>query len=116
VIDIQLTEQGISQVNTAFTRCFEAIANIKSKGIPQNLFDEMQKICTMQYQYQSRDDAFDVISDIAYNLVDEPLASYPEKTLIPSSYSKVEDRGAQLCPVAGCSGIFCDGRPGKNGN
>jgi insulysin len=87
VIDIQLTEQGLSQIDTALTRCFEAIANIKQKGISQQMFDEMQTISKIQYQYQSRDDAFDVISDIAYNLVDEDLSTFPEKTKIPSYYN-----------------------------
>jgi len=86
-IDIQLTEQGIGHIDTAIARCFQALAKIKQQGISLQMFDEMQKIATINYQYQSRDDAFDVISDIAYNLVDEDLATYPEKTKIPSSYN-----------------------------
>ncbi|MCX6990199.1 MAG: insulinase family protein [Chlamydiae bacterium] len=87
IIDIQLTEQGISNVDTAVARCFQAIAKMKEQGISLQTFDEMQTITKIEYQYQSRDDAFDVISDIAYNLVDEDLATFPEGTKIPSSYN-----------------------------
>jgi len=115
VIDIQLTEQGISQIDTAFTRCFQAIANIKNKGISPKLFDEMQKICTMQYQYQSRDDAFDVISDIAYNLIDEDLATYPERTLIPNSYNpeSIASLSSALQPESAVYFVMAD--PKKTG-
>ncbi len=88
VVDIHLTEQGLQEVDKAIGHCFEAIANIKQKGISRELFDEMQTMAKIQYQYQSRDDAFDVIADIAYNLVDEDLISYPEETKIPSIYNK----------------------------
>ncbi len=88
VVDIQLTEQGLKEADRVMTHFFEAIANIKQEGISQSLFQEMQTMAKIQYQYQSRDDAFDVISDIAYNLVDEDLVSYPEKTKIPSVYNK----------------------------
>lgn len=87
VIDIQLTEQGIAHIDTAVARCFQTLAKIKQQGISPQMFDEMQKIAKIQYQYQSRDDAFDVISDIAYNLVDEDISTFPERTKIPSSYN-----------------------------
>ena len=86
VVDIQLTEQGVGQVDTAIARCFQALSKVKESGISKTLFDEMQTISTIEYQYQSRDDAFDVISDLAYNLVDEDLSTYPERTKIPSQY------------------------------
>jgi insulysin len=87
IIDIQLTEQGIQHIDTAIARCFQTLAKVKQTGISPQMFDEMQTISKINYQYQSRDDAFDVISDIAYSLVDEDLSTYPEKSKIPSSYN-----------------------------
>lgn len=87
VIDVQLTEQGITHIDTAVARIFQTLTKIKQQGISPQMFDEMQKIAKIQYQYQSRDDAFDVISDIAYNLVDEDLSTFPERTKIPASYN-----------------------------
>lgn len=87
VIDMQLTEKGVAQIDTAISRCYQMIAKMKEEGISAETFDEMQKISTLHYQYQSRGDAFDVISDIAYGLVDEDLSTFPEKTKIPTTYS-----------------------------
>ncbi|NDD57658.1 MAG: hypothetical protein EBZ47_00175 [Chlamydiae bacterium] len=110
IIDIQLTEQGVSQVDTALSHCFEAIANIKEKGISAQMFDEMQKIYTLNYQYQSRNDAFDVISDIAYNLVDEDLASFPEHTKIPEKYQpeNIAKLVSTLSPDSGVYFVMAD--------
>jgi insulysin len=85
-IDIQLTEQGISHLDTVIMRCFQAIARLKQTGVPLSLFEEMKTISQMNYQYQSREDAFDWITEVAYNLVDEDLSTFPEKTQIPSEY------------------------------
>ncbi len=85
-IDIDLTQQGLAQVDTAITRCFQAIAKLKETGIPSYLFDEMRNISTIHYQYQSREEAFGFVSKHAHDLIDEDLETYPEKLHIPSTY------------------------------
>lgn len=85
-IDLSLTDYGVTHVNEAITRTFQAIARLKKEGIPQSLFDEMQTMAQLNYQYQSRDDAFSVVTQLTDALVYEDLATFPEKTAIPSHY------------------------------
>lgn len=85
-IDLFLTDYGVTQVNEAITRTFQAIARLKKEGVPQFLFDEMQTMAKLNYQYQSRDDAFTAVTQLTDALVYEDLATFPEKTEIPSTY------------------------------
>lgn len=81
-LEIKLTNEGVAQVNQVIERVFQTIAIIKEKGIPKYLFDELQHIQTLNYQYQSREDAFDYMMKHAAWIVDEDLSTYPEQTLI----------------------------------
>lgn len=85
-IDIDLTPHGISHVPTVISRCFEAIAHLKEKGIPRYLFDEMEKIALYRYQYQSRENAFQLAMKTANELLYEELKSYPRITTQPIGY------------------------------
>ncbi len=85
-IDINLTEYGLYQTDTAILRVFQALAKLKEAGISQNLFEEMQKMDQLDYQYQSREDAFQFAMDRSTDILYENLETYPEKTLIPSKY------------------------------
>jgi len=84
---LELTHQGLSQIDTVIARCFQAIARLKCSGISPNLFQEMQKISTLNYQYQSRENAFAFVNRHGFSIVDESLSTYPEKSTIPSSYN-----------------------------
>ncbi len=85
-IDISLTDKGLSQIDLAVQHVFEAIARLKDEGVPRYLFDELHAISTLNYQYQSRDDAFKSIIEIASEMPYEDLATYPQKTHIPTQY------------------------------
>jgi insulysin len=86
-IQIDLTHQGLAQIDTVVERCFQAISRLKNTGIPHSLFKDMQKIAKLNYQYQSREDLFRFLYTNGYSIVDEDLASFPEKSNIPSSYN-----------------------------
>lgn len=104
-IDIQLTQGGLSQIDTVIMRCFEALAVLKAQGIPGYLFDEMQRMAKINYQYQSREEAFHFIMEQARTLMDEDLATFPEKTSIPSTFdpsyisSLLNSLTAQTCTI-----------------
>jgi insulysin len=85
-IDITLTDQGLTQIDTAITRVFQAISRLKKEGFPAHLFDEIKTMSKLNYQYQSRDDAFQTIMEVASEMPYEDLSSYPEKTKIPTKY------------------------------
>jgi insulysin len=85
-IELNLTEKGIDQLDTVILSCFETIATLREKGIPLYLFDEMQGTSRAYYQFQSRSNSFDTAIFHADHLIDEELATYPEKTFIPHHY------------------------------
>ena len=85
-IDLSLTDYGVTKIHSAITRVYEAIARLKAEGIPQYLFDEAQTIAQLNYQYQSRDDAFSTVRQLTDDLVYEDIATFPEKTRIPTVY------------------------------
>jgi insulysin len=89
-IDIELTDKGLSQIDTIILRCYQALARLKQSGLPLSLFQEIQKISQINYQYQTRQNPFKWASDTAYNIADEPLASFPEKTAVPSEFNPEE--------------------------
>ncbi len=90
---IALTDQGIAQIPTAIDRTFQAISKLKEQGIPRYIFDELQTMALVHYQYQSREQVFSYVSHSATALVDEPLETFPEKTLIPTTYDPTFVKG-----------------------
>ncbi|MEI8300668.1 MAG: insulinase family protein [Chlamydiota bacterium] len=86
-INISLTTQGVEKVAAVIEKCFQTINLLKDKGIPLYLFNEMKVMSTLSYEYQSREQAFEFVSNAASNLLDEPLSTYPEKTYIATSYN-----------------------------
>ena len=85
-IDITLTEQGLSQIDNVIERTFQALAGLKKEGIPFYLFEEQRKAAELSYQYQSREDAYLVVEQMASELVYESLETSPIKSRIPSVY------------------------------
>lgn len=81
-LEIGLTDEGVNHVNQVIELCFQAIANFKQKGVPEYLFDEVKRMATINYEYQQRRNAFDYLMQLAGWIVEEDLASFPEKTKI----------------------------------
>lgn len=86
-IEVKLTDIGIQKISEVITLCFEAISNLKESNIPIYLFQEMQSMSKLNYQYQSQANAFDFVRDHAMNLLDEDISSYPKKTILATNYS-----------------------------
>jgi len=86
-IDVAVTEKGLQQIDTVITYCFEALARLKQTNIPRYIFNEVEKISELQYQYQSRQESYEFVMQAAHTLIDEDIATYPRKTLIPTAYN-----------------------------
>ena len=86
-IVIKLTNKGLSQIDTVILRCFQALSRLKQSGLSLALFQEMQTMEQINYQYQSREEPFQWISTVAYDIVDEHLSTFPEKTKVPTTYN-----------------------------
>jgi insulysin len=85
-IDIALTEQGVAAKDTVVLRVFQAIERLRASPPEPSLFHEMQQLAQLHYQYPSREEAFDFITDTACAMIDEDLATFPLYTHVPAEY------------------------------
>jgi len=85
-VNVQLTEQGLQQMETVIERLFQGIAMIERKGVPRHIFDEENRMATLGYQYQSRENAFETVSAHVRAMLFEPLSSYPQESTIIERY------------------------------
>lgn len=85
-IEIDLTKAGLKDVETVITRCFQAIDYLQEEGYPRYLFDELQRMAMIRYNYQTRENEFYSLMKHARAITEENLESYPEKTYIPQRF------------------------------
>lgn len=105
-IDMKLTDKGVENIQSVIKSVFEELAFLKEKNIPKYLFNEMNDIAQLEFQYQSRKKAFDFAIEQASNLMEEDFATYPQKTYIASNYSK-ETIAAMLNNLTQQKCLFC---------
>lgn len=99
-IDIQLTDRGLQEYEQVIAYCFQALASYRITGIPRLLFDEVAQLDRLRYCYQSRSPTATFVSDYAEAMIDEPLETFPEKTLTSTRYERESFDGllAKLTP------------------
>ena len=99
-LSIQLTKKGVQEYEKVIERCFEALATLKISGIPRYIFDEVCQVEELRYKYQSRDEVYELVSEYATSLIDEPMETFPRQTLIPSCYApdKIKELILHLTP------------------
>jgi insulysin len=85
-LQIDLTEKGVEEPYQVVERVFQQIAYLKETGVPKYIFDDVQKIDTISYQYPSRENPFDSVIEHVQAMKDEPLETYPQKSKIPTQY------------------------------
>jgi len=87
-VGIDLTDRGVKQVETVLERFFQTIAMYKQKGVPDYLYNDVQKITKMRYQYQNREEAFETIMKHATWMAHEEMDTYPEKSQVITNPNK----------------------------
>lgn len=99
-LSISLTEEGLKHTNQVLEKTFQAIEVLKKEGIPKYIFEEVQKINTLRYQYQLREDPFDYVMDLGAELNYEDLSTFPEHSLILQKFDPqaIHDALSQLTP------------------
>lgn len=85
-VEIDLTDKGIHELDTVILRCFQTIANLKNKGIPEYLYDEIHQMGVIDYQYQPRIEAFNSMMQHAIWSGEEDLPTYPEQSNIVKKF------------------------------
>ena len=102
-IDISLTEAGLKQLDNVIFHTFQALNRLKESGIPRYVFDEMQKMATLKYEYQSRSDAFDFAMHEAASMILEDLETYPQNLNLAKRYdAKLIDQTLQGLNTSSC--------------
>lgn len=109
-ISLKLTKKGLEEVDTAVLRCFQAIKGIQKTGVPAYLRFEKNKMAEINYQYQSRINPFEFISELGGSMTDEDLSSYPRNILLSSQYDpqKLREAAAALTPQTCSISILAD--------
>ncbi len=99
-VSLELTEKGMQHPELAILRVFQSIAFLRSTGLPNYLFQEMNRVAELKYQYQSRQDPFSYVMKVGATLPDEPLETYPRNQVIASEYSpqKIAEAANWLTP------------------
>ena len=87
-LSIHLTEEGLENVMQVVERSFQAIQALYQQDLPSYLFEELKKIHTIRYQYQSRESTYDFLMSLGGLLVYEELSSFPETVLISQSFDQ----------------------------
>lgn len=85
-IEIRLTDEGVKEVDRVIAYTFQALANLKAKEYPKYLFQEMQRMQVINYQYQPREDLFQYLMRNADLITNEDLATFPEQSLITQKF------------------------------
>ena len=81
-LQIDLTDEGVKQVDQVVLRCFQTIAFYKKQGIPESVFTELQRILSLEYQYQPRESASNRALELAMKIPYEKMNSFPEYTYV----------------------------------
>ncbi|OGN59673.1 MAG: hypothetical protein A3F40_01080 [Chlamydiae bacterium RIFCSPHIGHO2_12_FULL_27_8] len=85
-IEISLTESGIKNRDEVIKRVHSAINNLIISGIPKYIYEEMENMKNLNYEYQSHEDAFEYAANEAANLIHEDLSSYPRNLIFAKEY------------------------------
>lgn len=88
MLSIKLTEKGMDEKETVLTHLFQLIEYLKKNPISTRQFNEVNKLAYIDYQYQSRQDPFEYATASAAGLVEEPIETYPQKTVTLTALNK----------------------------
>lgn len=83
-VEIDLTEKGVKNVYEVITYLHQAIEQIRLKGIPQPVFEEVKQLKTIDYQFPERENLFLTLMTDARRLSTEEIAGYPQYGEIPT--------------------------------
>lgn len=101
-ITVHLTDKGLKKRELVMERLFQALSQFKKRGVPDYLFQEVVELSTLNYQYQTRKEPFDLVTAHAAALQTESLETYPMLTLVPQEFSpqSIKEMMEHLSPQA----------------
>jgi insulysin len=86
-ISMELTDLGVKKVNTVIERVFQTLVNFRQKGVAPYLFENVQQMDKIKYQYQPRQDIFTTVMQHGMRLAHEEMTSYPLYTQVIQKFN-----------------------------
>lgn len=86
MIEVTLTEHGVSDFKKVISHIYQALNHLKKETLPSYIFDDLQRMAILQYEYQPRLEAFDYAMDQVSRMVFEPLETFPYNPVIAGQY------------------------------
>ncbi|MBM3201137.1 MAG: hypothetical protein FJZ56_01860 [Chlamydiae bacterium] len=105
-ISCDLTKQGALNYGEVIKRCYQAISTIQKNGVPEFIFQEMTKMAELRYEYQSRTNAFNFVSNAAHQMINESFSTFPRKQVSPTSYSYEETKSFAKTLIPAKAAVF----------
>ena len=114
-IVITLTDEGLSNRNKVIQKIFENLENHKEHKIPSCIFNELNTMTKINYEYQARTDAFDYVTTIASHIFEEDISTFPQKTLLSTDYNQTKIQQVLNCLTPETCQTFIIASPNKTG-
>ena len=86
VIDVDLTTLGLSKIDEVSSLCFSMIRFLQENPFPKQLFDEIQTLQKLQYQYKFQDQLFTLLSQDAQMLAEETIDTFPQYSQVIQTF------------------------------
>lgn len=86
-LNINLSQAGMDNLPQVIQRCFQVMQRLAKENFPPYLFDELNKIQTIRYQYPSRENTFSYLMSLGESFAYEKLPAFPENALISQNFN-----------------------------
>ncbi len=87
MLSVDLTRDGVKNRDAVIQECFDYLHMLQETGIPEYIYRDLQKMALINYEWQTRQSAFNYVQTIASQLPYENLATYPSKTIFYDHYN-----------------------------
>lgn len=85
-LKMNLTKEGLAARDVVITRVFQTLSLLRQKGISRALFQDVQQMERLKYQYQTRERAYRVVEKFAPLMLHESLTTFPSESLALEVY------------------------------
>ncbi len=90
--NMNLTSEGIQKTDHILYTFFSALNKLKSGNVPLHIYNDMETVLSTSYQWQSRKDPFKLTMELVDMMVDEPLETFPYKTVMINQFDQKNSR------------------------
>ncbi|MCH9620937.1 MAG: Protease 3 [Chlamydiia bacterium] len=107
-VSMDLTSDGIQKTDHILYTFFQALNKLKKGNLPSHIYDDMKAVRATSYKWQSRQDPFKLVMNLAGMIVNEPLDTFPYKTVMITDFDQKNSREllAFLLPQNACITVF----------